>query len=129
MHSFTRVAIGNAIAAAEGAPPRGTSPTGPRHRPPATGTPCALPLPEVWPVFRRTRLPIRRALAHARALEACTATPREPLHTLSAIPRTDPPPLRVPPSPNSRPGNTSGNPTTPPPERRAQAADRPTIVT
>src|SRR5437762_13430107 len=67
MHSFTRVAIGNAIAAAEGAPPRGTSPTAPRHRPPATGTPCALPLPAVWPVFRRTRLSIRRGLAHAGA--------------------------------------------------------------
>src|SRR5437763_16772920 len=46
---------------------RGTSPTAQRHRPQATGTPCALPLPAVWPVFRRTRLPVRRGLAHARA--------------------------------------------------------------
>src|SRR5436305_8388080 len=67
MHSFTRVAIGNAIAVAGEAPPRGTSPTASRHRPPATGTPCALPLPAVWPVFRRTRLSIRRVLAHAGA--------------------------------------------------------------
>src|SRR5260370_18464441 len=45
----------------------GPSSTVQHHRPPAAGTPCALPLPAVWPVFRCTRLPIRSACSHVEA--------------------------------------------------------------